>query len=245
MYYSYDITIPYYLCDRTDHLSMGALARLFQEAADGHTAHTGLGYNALLEIGKAWVLCRVMYEVKSLPHAGDEVTFRTWSRGTNGLFAIREYQMYPKGEPENILAAGSSYWSIIDFSTRHVVRIHDEMERFEMHDDVATRFESLNKLRVPKMEESDVVAQFPVRPSELDHTQHVNNAEYIKWIFDHQAEPNEATCSAPAPFVFEINYLMETRMGDSVQILRQESDGASYFQIRNTQSMAVTARIFK
>ena len=240
MFYSLKTIIPNYLCDRHDTLSMWGLARIFQEAADQHSASSGIGFAQLSQDNKAWVLSRVYYKVERLPREGEEVTVTTWSRGTDGLFAFREYTLCAADGTR--LVSGSSYWVIINYLERKAVRMHDLMDGFEYHPDLATDRETLSRVRVPRQAtEPQPVDQFHVKPSMLDHNNHVNNAEYIKWVFDNLAP--DTIKDAHRDFRFSIEYFQETPPDDTVSVFRIPADGATYFQIANSRSVAVTAEI--
>lgn len=256
MYYTDTVTIPNYLCDCRDTLTMWGLARLLQESAGHHAETARMGFRQLIERGKAWVLCRMFYEVDRLPMEGETVTVRTWSRGTDGLFAFREFQLI---DEKGVAVTCSTYWVIIDMATRKAVRIRDYWAGIETHDDCATSRESLDRLRVPRDAGKGVaMARFAVRPSMLDHTFHVNNAEYIKWVFDHLPEADglasaDDTLVAEShlwqypgrrPFNFAIEFLTETQPTESVQVDAYGcpgDEGACYFKISNSRTVAVVA----
>ena len=255
MYFTYSYLIPNFLCDRNDTLTMWGVARLFQEVAGFHVDAANMGFSTLISQGKAWVLCRAHYQVEKLPHEGEHIMLKTWSRGTDGLYAFREFQMYD--QQGNILVASTANWAIIDYNARHVVRLQDMMDHFESHPEFATDCQKLGRLRLPKEASfAPPVAQFSVKPSMLDHTGHVNNAEYIKWIFDNLPH----TDFLSAPFCFNIEYLMETQLTETVTLSHCQlpecanvacSSSAAprrvstYFQITNPRSVAVIANLIK
>ena len=240
MYYTDTITIPNYICDQYDHISLWGLARLFQESAGHHAETAGMGFRQLIDRGKAWVLCRMYYVIDRMPKESETVTVRTWSRGTDGLFAFRDFQLI---DSQGVAATCSSYWVIIDFDTRRAVRIRDYWAAISTHPDCATDREQLDRLRIPKNAEENLVAQFPVKPSMLDHTFHVNNAEYIKWIMDN------LPAGAPhnAPYRFSIEFLNETQPDESVSVYRcnaiSQDDRNTYFKVCNNHSTAVVASL--
>lgn len=219
---------------------MWGVARLFQEVAGFHVDTAGLGFTHLIEQGKAWVLCRTYYQVHRLPHEGDTVTIYTWSRGEDGLFAFREFEMVD--ERGRVEVASTAYWAIIDCEARHVVRLHDLMTTFEHHPEFATDRQNLNRLRLPRgLEPGAPLADFPVKPSMLDHTNHVNNAEYIKWIFDNL--PSEA--DSAAPFRLSVEYMLETPPDDHIRLYRFDRQGSLLFQISNSRNIAVLGELTK
>ena len=76
----------------------------------------------------------------------------------------------------------------------------------------------------------------------LDHTQHVNNAEYIKWASDNLPED----MTTEAPFILDVEYLQETRPDESVDIHRLAlPDGTLMFKITNNRTTAVVATLKK
>ena len=182
MYYTDQLIVPNYLCDMHDRISIWSTARLFQEAADHHVKTLNVGFRQLIAQGKAWVLSRMYYDVSRLPAEDQQVTVRTWSRGTDGLFAFREFQLI---DAQGVAVSCTSYWVIIDLNTRHVLRMHDLIDGFETHPDLATDHPQLDRLRIPRQAPQPIIsASFPVRPSMLDHTNHVNNTQYIRNVFN-------------------------------------------------------------
>lgn len=231
MYYQFDYTIPNFICDNRDTLTMWGCARLLQQAADNHTKLFGIGFQQLIEQHKAWVLCHTYYDVRRLPVDYEQVTVRTWSRGTNGLYAWRDFQMIDK--EGNVIVAASTSWVVIDTEARRVVRLGEIVEGFEHHPDLATEFDKLPRLRQPKDAEGELlVEKKPVLLSMLDHTQHVNNSEYIKWVFDHLPEGY----STAAPFKLHVEYIQETKPGEEVAIKlhRNADNGELLYQIDNS-----------
>lgn len=240
MYYTAKYTIPSYLCDHNDKLTMWGLARLFQDVAGGHVEKEGLGFASLIEQGKAWVLCRSLYQINRLPKECEEITIKTWSRGTDGLFAFREYQVFDNHN--NIIASCSSYWAVIDFVSRHVIRLNNLMDKFEHHDDSSTGFNKIDRIRFPhNFEPKEIVSQFTVTASMLDHTLHVNNAEYIKWIFDNLFSNPLSIISSP--FTLIVEYPLETKPEETISIFKFSDDLSTFFQISNPRGVAFKAKL--
>lgn len=239
MYYTLLYTIPNFICDNHDTLTAWGCARLLQQAADNHTKLFGIGFQQLQEQHKAWVLCRTYYDVRRLPMDYEEVTVRTWSRGTDGLYAWRDFEM--TDSQGTVIVAGATSWVVIDTNARHVVRLGEIVKGFESHPDMATDRDKLGRIRFPKGEEGELVVEHQqVKYSMLDHTQHVNNAEYIKWIFDNLPEGTTQS----APFKLDVEYLQETRPDDEVSIHRLcQPDGTLLFKISNPRTTAVVATL--
>ena len=266
MFYQEKYRIQSLVCDPSDHLSLWGLSRLFQEVAEGHTFVTGIGYDALIQQHKAWVLCRMLYEVKQMPKMWDKIVLTTWSRGTNGLFAVRDFRMESE-DSKQLLASATAYWAVIDFNTRHVTRLHDLMNNYEHHDLISTRYNELHKLHPPKELQNNekgyqvhnnesssdsqyIVQQFVALRSMLDHTHHVNNAEYLKWVSNHWP-CNESF----QPFQLQVDYIQETRLNETITIqrypnviqncldLHQQTNDTYFYQISNSRGIAANIEL--
>lgn len=238
MVYSITQDTPSYLCDRSDKLHAWAAVRLCQEVTEYHGNSTGIGYHKLLAQNRAWVIVRSYYEFHRRADSFENITLNTWSRGADGLFAFRDYRVV--NQQGEVLLTGTSYWTLIDFNQRRAVRLKDAVEGYGFNDEFATSRQTLSKLVIPKMDEGDVVFQQVVRESILDHTQHVNNSEYIKMIFD---ALSETAFDPDRPFSLELNFSHETRPGDTLSVQLKQTDEAFYAQILNTQGISVTACI--
>lgn len=220
--YSNEYVIESYLCDQNDRLSMWGLSRLLQTVAEEHTLLTHISYYDLIKQQKAWVLSRMYYQVERMPKYSSKVKFSTWSRGVDGLFDVRDFiVMSMDGEK---LASATAYWVVIDFNTRHVARLNDIMDGYIHNDVCATCKQRLTKLRIHPMDETNRVETFKVKPSMLDHTRHVNNSEYVRWIDDNLPEGKRIAS-------LEITYHAETRPGELVEIRScQPDDTTAHFQ---------------
>lgn len=236
MIYQQKIEVPSYLCDVDDHLHPWAAVRLCQEVTEYHGNATGIGFKTLVAQNRAWVLTRALYNIYRLPEAFEAIELSTWSRGHNGLVAWRDYRMTDtKG---NNLLTGTSYWPMIDMTTRHVLRLNDIIADYENHDILATEHKELQKLKMPPM--GDVVMQREVVFAMLDHTRHVNNSEYIRMLFDYL---HTLGFDSNRPFVLELNYNMESRLGELLTLRHYAMDGVHYLQIDNPRALSVSARV--
>lgn len=231
--YTNEYFVESYFCDYTDHMSMWGLSRLFQTVAEEHTTLTHISYFDLIKNQKAWVLSRMFYEIDMMPSYGSSVILSTWSRGVNGLFDARDFLMTTRDGQR--LAGATAFWVVIDVNSRHVVRCNDIMDGYVHNPDCATQKDRLAKLRIQPMDESFTVDRFSVKPSMLDHTGHVNNCEYLRWVDDNLPEGKRIK-------TIEVAYVAETRPGESVEIQRcQPTDDTAQFQIYNSRGASFSA----
>jgi len=233
--YNNNYRIESYLCDQYDRLSMWGLSRLLQSVAEEHTILTHVSYYDLIKQDKAWVLSRMYYQVDSMPAYTDTVTLSTWSRGIDGLFNARDFLVTT--DDGTRLAAATAYWVVIDFNSRHVARLHDIMDGYHHHPVCATNKEKLTKIRILPMDETCSVERFDVKPSMFDHTRHVNNSEYVRWIDDNLPDGMQMK-------TLEISYIAETRKNETINVLRNQlQDGVLQFQLFNNRGLSATAQV--
>lgn len=242
MTFSEDFSLSTLLCDEDDKLTIWGLARLFQKAACDHSDTLGIGFEGLKPINKAWVLTRVYYNILRFPSAGETLTLRTWPKPDNGLIAPRDYQLIDS--EGNICATSASNWVIIDMLSRRVIRLKDIMNNFDTDDCNATKYNRLEKMIMPS--DMELLKHIDIPYSAIDHTRHVNNAEYMKWISDSIPEICQPRTSTGRKeiFEFDIQYLKETHYSDtSVFLSSKITDDGIYFQLTNSNGVAVNALV--
>lgn len=236
--YSLELETPAYLCDRHDRLHPWAAVRLCQEVSEAHSKATGIGYEELIAQNRIWIISRAYYIIYKRPKAFEKVMLSTWSRGNDGLFAFRDYRM--ENEAGETLLIGTTYWPMIDYTTRKPIRLKEVMVNYEYCPEEATDHSVLERLRLPDMSEPDNSYNQIALYSLIDHAQHVNNSEYVRLAFDSLSD-----FDLDQPFSFEINYQHETQPDDTLSVLRKQADGVHWIQISNSQGLSVMAKVCK
>ena len=125
----------------------------------------------------------------------------------------------------NVLVACTSNWVIIDFNTRRVCRIGAEMDNYENHPQTATNVVP-EKIVMPN--DMDTVLSFKAPYSSIDKVQHVNNAEYLRWIAD--ALPDDIHSHITG---IDINYNLETQLDERVTIKERTEQQTVWIQQGN------------
>ena len=238
MIYKQHIETPSYLCDIDDRLHPWAAIRLCQEVTEYHGNATGIGFKTLVQSNHAWVITRGLYIFHRMPDAFEQIDLSTWSRGNNGLIAMRDYRML-SAQGDNLLT-GTSYWALIDMSSRRVLRLNNVVSNYENHDILATEHAELQKIKQSEMTDDDKVMQCNVPFAFIDHTRHMNNSEYVKLMFDVLHNDGFDT---KRPFELEVNYQLESRLGEQLTVYRKHVDGTTFIEIDNPRAMSVLARV--
>jgi acyl-ACP thioesterase len=228
---SYDV-------DATRRATSPTLCRYFLEAAWNHAEALGLGFTHLRSQGKFWVLARLLCEVQEYPRWGSQAKLRTWPRGINSAFALRDFELH--NETGTRLAAGSSAWLVLDAVSKRPQRLHKLLPSLAALDGKTALRRDPEKLI--DNETWDNVLPVAVRYTDIDVNQHVNSSRYISWMLD----------AYPAGFhrqhwlrVLEVNYLSETLEGEQLHIRTRQIEAAAYAHslIKTSGSEVCRARL--
>jgi medium-chain acyl-[acyl-carrier-protein] hydrolase len=208
-------TSPYpvhsYEVDARGKVSLPTICKLMQETAYRHAHHLGFGYHQLKEKNLFWVLARLLIKMYQYPQWGETVQIRTWPSGVERLLAFRDFLIL--NEQGARLGAAGSAWLMLDVEKRRPQRPDELRDRIKLLP--AERALEERPGKIPPLSEFHPGTFFPVRYSDLDLYNHVNNAKYIEWILD--SFPGNLHREFEVA-VFAINFLSETKIGDEVAI---------------------------
>ncbi|MGE0076590.1 MAG: acyl-[acyl-carrier-protein] thioesterase [Bacteroidales bacterium] len=212
-YYQHHLKVHSYEVDLNQNLSIPGLFNFLQEIAWEHADKLKYGFDDLQDKGWIWVLSRVEVEIYDLPKWTEELTLVTWPRGAEGIFALRDFELY-SSNGDKVMAASSS-WIVLDINTRRPVRINDWYMGFEFADrsSIARTAAKISDQSV----EPTFSEQFDVRIGDIDMNQHVNNVRYIDWAYntftiDHFKK------SVPHKII--VNFNAEGKEGDVIKVER-------------------------
>jgi medium-chain acyl-[acyl-carrier-protein] hydrolase len=216
--YEKSYKIPVYDIGFNGKLSPFALFNFLQDIASEHAVLLKFGKDDLNKENRFWVLSRIAAQIQTWPGWEETVIVKTWPRGTEKLFALRDYEVtYPDGR---IVALASSSWLVVDLTTRRVQRPDSVLTSFNTGFPVRSSL-GRNAEKIEKLTE-DFVTSKPIRVniSDLDINLHVNNVIYLKWITDSYDLDFRMT---HFPLSVEINYLAESRINDEI-IIKTSAD---------------------
>jgi len=227
-YHSHSIAVHSYDIDFNKRLNVFSLFNYFQEIAWEHAGILHFGLEDLSKLNQLWVLSRVRVEIERLPLWSEQIRLITYPRGIDGLFALRDYEVYDSND--NRIISGSSSWLILNAQTRRPVRLTDLELGFIANDRKAI---STNASKIADVTGSpNSTDTITVKPSDFDVNFHVNNARYIEWAynsfsFDHHKENTLKTV--------EVNFLAEGKENNCLNI--------ELFPISDKESTVVIKRI--
>jgi len=235
--YQEQLSIKSYHTNQYGQASISSLFNILIEAAWAHAQVMDWGYDSLKSNNLFWVLSRMYFQVEKYPAWQDQITLNTWSAGTDGIYAYREYILEnDKGE---VILRASSAWLILDMETRKIFRLSEYRDTFPKRIDP-------NACRAPKRIKPDTHPEnlnyFPVLFSELDINKHFNSVKYMERVLD---DFGIDFLNSHEPAELEVNYLKEGQAGDRIAVtctqlsesenlncLVRESDGADLCVMR-------------
>lgn len=204
--------------DGADKLTMAAAYNYCQEIAGNHAALLGVGEEFMKANGIVWILSRMSAVLDARPARGARIRVRTWPRGTDRLFAVRDYEL--RTEAGAVIGRGRSAWLIVDAATFRPRR----PEAFTAGLPTNDGLEALpdGALALTAGDGLERAAERAVAYSDIDYNGHMNNARYVQWIQDVMAP---GTLNAASRLRLDINYLAEMKPGSSASIFLKDSDG--------------------
>ena len=208
--FSENFTIRSYHTDLHRKLTIPKLCSFFQDIAGNHTVACGVGWEIMQEQNVFWVLSRLKMDVIAYPEWRQQIKISTWSMGTDGLFAYRNFRV--EDESGTVLVKAASMWLMVNTETRRLVRPGDYMRDFPLCSD---KLIESDPEKIPSLNEPVFSGLAQVTFTETDMNMHTNNVSYIERIIN----------SYPIDFLmenmiagFEINFLKEAIPGDWLKV---------------------------
>jgi acyl-ACP thioesterase len=147
---------------------------------------------------------------------------RTWPRGSQKLFAIRDYDLLDQEGRTPV--RGRSGWIIVDIEKRRPIRPESLIETLPGNDGLDALPGGAGP--VPAAEGAVKRAERRAAYSDIDMNGHVNNARYIEWIED--LLESELFYNSEQ-LRLDINYTSELVLNETVELWTAEDGGTSAF----------------
>jgi acyl-ACP thioesterase len=211
--------------DRSDTLTLDSMFQFFQEAAICHAENLGVGREDMARTGQVWILSRISVQVNRRPNYRETITVRSWPRGWEKLFAIRDYDIWGKYDVPAVSAR--SGWLIVDMEKRRPLRPQSVMDSLPKNEGVDAL--TWGPIGIEERGNLQKTGERKALYTDVDYNGHVNNVGYIQWIED-ALDPQ--LLEKANKMRFDINYLSEILSGETVEILSapfEDESGASAF----------------
>ena len=203
-------TLAFRDIDNSDRMTLASAFDYFQEAAINHAENLAVGREAMARTGQIWALSRMSVLVETRPLWKDKIRIRTWPRGGEKLFALRDYDISIEDAP---MIRGRSGWLILDMEKRRPLRVQGIMETMPLNEN--TNALSGIPASLEARESLALTGERRASYSDIDYNGHVNNVRYVQWIQDAmEADLLEHS----GGMRLDINYLREVRLGEIIQL---------------------------
>ena len=237
-----DYRIPPYFVSLNGQTKFYTLCNLLLESAARHAMKFHFGYDDMKRENIYWVLSRLQVRMRSYPKMDHPIKVKTWPKGINKLFFMRDYRIC--SDDGSVLADATSAWLILDGNTGRPKKIDDSLNLHYYNVEGMNAIEEIPG-KLPSVQTSSGSITRIARYSDLDINKHVNAVKYVEWIQDlYPIELYEGKNVKE----FQINYHSETRYDEEVEIRTQKeenNEGFHYFEgVKNhTGSAAFRAKI--
>jgi len=205
--------------DKSDSMTLDAVFDFFQEAAISHAENLGVGREAMARTNQVWILSRMSVLVNRRPQYGETITVRTWPRGGEKLFALRDFDI--RDAAGNPVVQARSCWLIIDMEKRRPLRPQSIMDTMPLNEGQNALPAAIGLEERPSLRKA---AERRALYSDVDYNGHVNNISYIRWIED-ALDP--ALLEQARQIRLDINYVNEVLPGEVTGIWLSEIDTAA------------------
>lgn len=171
--------IPLSLCDNTSQLSYTGFFTAFVDLASEHAADLCMGKKEMDARGLIWVTTKTKIRIYDRPRMLSEVQLTTWPGPADKSRSNRYYTMI---QDDRLLAEAKNEWSVLEPATG---RVHRVSEVFPKDIEICTD----TACDVPYYKVSDdfsdceIIGTHTVTFSDLDTSNHMNNAAYVRRIF--------------------------------------------------------------
>jgi medium-chain acyl-[acyl-carrier-protein] hydrolase len=160
-------------------MKLPVLFQRLQRGALHHSESVGLGTAAMVAAGGVWILNRMRVDIYRMPVYRDELTLRTWHKGSVGFRAGRDFVVFCGDEK---VAAATSLWLYYDLKRKRIAKIpqHVSEPYTAEADDVLVA--GAIDFTVDKAFEPAKTLTITTREGDYDPNGHVNNAVYLEYL---------------------------------------------------------------
>ena len=212
MRYCRDFTIHSYETNRFGKASLSSVFNFFIEIAWEHAQKLDWGFDALKRNNYFWVLSRIYIQVEKYPAWQEKITVETWTTGTEGIYALREFAI--KDELGEVIIRASSAWLILDLESKKIIRPDSLTENFQNFAEAKICRHPV-KIRVNGKNGNLIFV--PVNFTDLDINQHFNSVKFVERALNNFGIP---FLSGNEVSEIEVNYLKEGLPEDSLAVSR-------------------------
>lgn len=210
-----DWEINFLQCYPNGYLKYTDLCNILQLTAGTHAELGGISFSDMQEYNQAWVLSKMRVEINRLPQWKDNVTVKTWIKSLENSRSTRCLELYVGNEK---IVGCETFWAVFNTQLRRPEALSLPHEHFEKYPDNNATQKGYSKINLQN--DFELIAAHKVLLSDLDIVNHANSVKYLEWCLDHV---ETSTILNQEIKSFEVNYLKEVSLNDSLTIEKSES----------------------
>ncbi|MGT2754121.1 acyl-ACP thioesterase domain-containing protein [Streptococcus ovis] len=177
--YEEEFTIPFAMTDVKQELILSQFISYCLGLSGRQSESVGRGDMDVFEqYGLVWVVTDYDIEIFRLPTYNETVRIVTEAISYNKFFCYRKFFIYD--EAGNLIMDILSYFVLLDFETRKVAPVPDDLI-------APYQSEKVKKIqRAPRYHvlENPESKDYRIRYFDIDMNGHVNNSKYLEWMYD-------------------------------------------------------------
>lgn len=224
-YFTVTDKVSYFDCDNRRKMRVSAAIRCMQRCSCEQMIHLGIPLEKLLAERMALILTKICIKVHRLPECNENLIVGTIPVGPVGVKYHREY--FLDSENGERLVSAFSYWILVDPETRKLLRPANFPYDWDLRPSLLA--DIIGDIPFPKRSiPGTIKASIPVRYSDIDWNNHVNNTVYADFICDGLLDEIHKNRKID---VFSITFKNESILGDRINVFAEILDGGEHYLI--------------
>lgn len=195
---------------------VSSLMKYIQSAAELQLAENGMSYNALKDMGRAFVVSRIRLEFTKPVYPYERLQALTFPCESRGFSFLRCYSLSRDGE---IIGRAISVWALVDTESRALVKVNDFDLRLPTYNPLDI---TIDRFRMPSTIRH--AGKYTICYADLDQNRHINNTRYPDIFANFLPMEGKRIDS------ITINYLCDARLDDVLDVYADSVDGTYYLK---------------
>ncbi len=236
--YTGEQMIRYTEVDRSGRLGIPQIPMIMQDVLTAYFGQLGASNDILRQADHAaWVLSKTRIHIGRLPFWNTKLTLDAYCVRRDAVRVVVEIRA-TDGEGD-LAFVGALENCAMDLDSRKLRRIDSVSFPSEITLREGEITEGFQKLRTP-FSETDRIGEVTVNWFDIDFTEHTNNTRYVEYLL--RTLPSDFLNTTRFTEI-ELQYLSESREGDTLSIYRMIQDGVLEFLIKKEKIEVMRARV--
>lgn len=159
-------------------MALDKLVELVIDVATEHANKLGVGFDALISQGVAWVLSRLAMEFDTPLELGHSYRMETWVESLNRMFSERNFA-FVSCQDKKVIGYARTTWMVVDMETR---RPGDLSKWTALRQAINPRECPIEKCGKMSVTTPDEIIKYDIRASDIDINRHMTTRRYIDFL---------------------------------------------------------------